>query len=416
MNFNFTKYFSALLILFFIFINAKKIDLHSIEEEIIQYNREGKHKLSQKKLSDILLNGDLTKEEEGNILFLMATTYRSVNDYMMCIEYLNRSNSIARQLPPDNILRMKIDYEYAFVYFDNNDYEKAEEAMKRIASKNYVNAFPEDNSYILMQEGYLFMIKKKYNEAEKKYYEAMDIMENANTCNVPIVYVKLMNLYGKRKDIGKAEEAYKESMQISDSCNILKYKILASSEMEKIYKENNLFAKAYLIGSKLDSLRRLENQDVKISEMHIVDKALTEKEQIIKEESDIWKRTVVLIVLILLSVLIAYYFFRKNKKIKKDRLRMKEEIEQMKEELNQYSQNSSDEKILNPELDLLLNSNKLTDRQKDLLILLADGLSNKEIAEKLFISENTVKYHTKNIYNILDIKDRKDFFKKLRNN
>ena len=95
---------------------------------------------------------------------------------------------------------------------------------------------------------------------------------------------------------------------------------------------------------------------------------------------------------------------------------MKEEIEQMKEELNQYSQNSSDEKILNPELDLLLNSNKLTDRQKDLLILLADGLSNKEIAEKLFISENTVKYHTKNIYNTLDIKDRKDFFKKLRNN
>ncbi|OJX34137.1 MAG: hypothetical protein BGO86_02370 [Chryseobacterium sp. 36-9] len=160
----------------------------------------------------------------------------------------------------------------------------------------------------------------------------------------------------------------------------------------------------------------MENQDVKISEMHIVDKALTEKEQIIKEESDIWKRTVVLIVLIVLSVLIAYYFFRKNKKIKKDRLRMKEEIEQMKEELNQYSQNSSDEKILNPELDLLLNSNKLTDRQKDLLILLADGLSNKEIAEKLFISENTVKYHTKNIYNTLDIKDRKDFFKKLRNN
>jgi hypothetical protein len=62
---------------------------------------------------------------------------------------------------------MKIDYEYAFVYFDNNDYEKAEEAMKRIASKNYVNAFPEDNSYILMQEGYLFMIKKNTMKLKK---------------------------------------------------------------------------------------------------------------------------------------------------------------------------------------------------------------------------------------------------------
>lgn len=55
----------------------------------------------------------------------------------------------------------------------------------------------------------------------------------------------------------------------------------------------------------------------------------------------------------------------------------------------------------------------LTDRQKELLALLAKGLSNKEIAEKLFISENTVKYHIKNIYLALGLKDRKELFLKI---
>lgn len=414
MNFNFTRYFLGFFILFSIFFSAKDLNLNSIEEEIIKNNREGKHQISQKRLSDILLSGELTKEEEANILFLMATTYRSVNDYMMCIDYLNKSSVIAKQLPEDNLLRMKLDYEYAFVYFDNNQYDKSEEVMKRIAAKKYLNSYPEDNSYILMQEGYLFLIKKQYNEAEKKYYEALKIMQAANSCNLPIVYAKLMNLYSKKKNIAKAEEIYDVSMQTSDSCNILKYKIFTASEMEKIYKENNLFGKAYLIGSELDSLRRLENQEVKISEMHIVDKAYTEKEQLIKEQSDIWKRTIILSIIILIAVLAVIYFYKKNRKIKRDKLLMGYELEQMKQELDSYSQNS--ENLQDSKRYFFLSSDELTDRQKELLIHLADGLSNKEIAEKLFISENTVKYHTKNIYTILDIKDRKDFFQKLRNN
>ena len=42
--------------------------------------------------------------------------------------------------------------------------------------------------------------------------------------------------------------------------------------------------------------------------------------------------------------------------------------------------------------------NSLTTREKEILELLADGLSNDEIAEKLFISKPTVKVHTSNIF------------------
>jgi DNA-binding NarL/FixJ family response regulator len=50
----------------------------------------------------------------------------------------------------------------------------------------------------------------------------------------------------------------------------------------------------------------------------------------------------------------------------------------------------------------------LTRRELEVLRELASGLSNQEIAERLFISENTVKYHVHSILEKLNLSDRKD--------
>lgn len=49
---------------------------------------------------------------------------------------------------------------------------------------------------------------------------------------------------------------------------------------------------------------------------------------------------------------------------------------------------------------------ELTDRELDVLKLIASGLSNSQIAEKLVISENTVKGHVSNILSKLHMADR----------
>jgi NarL family two-component system response regulator LiaR len=49
---------------------------------------------------------------------------------------------------------------------------------------------------------------------------------------------------------------------------------------------------------------------------------------------------------------------------------------------------------------------ELTDREMDVLRLIAEGLSNREIAEKLIISENTVKGYVSNILGKLHLNDR----------
>lgn len=50
--------------------------------------------------------------------------------------------------------------------------------------------------------------------------------------------------------------------------------------------------------------------------------------------------------------------------------------------------------------------NALTARETELLQLIGQGLGNQEIAQRLFLSEKTVKNHLTNIFRKLHVSDR----------
>ena len=50
----------------------------------------------------------------------------------------------------------------------------------------------------------------------------------------------------------------------------------------------------------------------------------------------------------------------------------------------------------------------------DVLRLLANGLSQREIATRLFLSFNTIHSHTKSIYNRLDVSNREQAIRRAR--
>jgi two-component system NarL family response regulator len=68
--------------------------------------------------------------------------------------------------------------------------------------------------------------------------------------------------------------------------------------------------------------------------------------------------------------------------------------------MGEFSQTSESKRIL--------NHPTLTRRELDVLRAIATGKSNQEIADQLYLSENTVKYHVHSILEKLHLKDRKE--------
>jgi DNA-binding CsgD family transcriptional regulator len=112
---------------------------------------------------------------------------------------------------------------------------------------------------------------------------------------------------------------------------------------------------------------------------------------------------------VLLSLALAY-------RIKK----MQEENTLINTQLNEYiSQvvtleeriqltNTQEENIIEKRIEVIAIKHELTERETDVFLYLAKGLNNQKIADELFVSINTVKFHTKNIYEKLDVKKRNE--------
>ena len=399
----------VLFIFLFGFLNSQNLDLKKIEAQVQQNNRIGKQLTSQKQLINLLEQDHFTIEEQAKINLLLAMTFRSINDYKSSINYLKKSETFAEDLNVNDSLRMSISAEMAFTYFDNHDYNSAEKIIKNITEKKYINLKLIDKAYIIMQSGYINFLKKNYHLAEFQYEESLKILEKNSPCNRPVVMVKQMQLFGRLNFLKKVDQLYDKIMAIADSCKIIKYKIYATDEINNIYILTKNQQKVFLYSTRLDSLNLKYNREQNLSEMHLKNQTMLEEENQAEKNS----RLLFLILAIFLGlslIILGIYFFRKSKLHKKETIGFEDEIKKIKDELKVYS---TIQFSYNQKENDILNSAQLNKRQKELLQMVSEGLSNKEIAEKISITEATVKYHLKNIYAILDIKNRKDMLGKL---
>ena len=76
---------------------------------------------------------------------------------------------------------------------------------------------------------------------------------------------------------------------------------------------------------------------------------------------------------------------------------------------NEKLTSTSFEKISN-----VLKENNITERETEIILLILESYTNKEISDSLFISEGTVKNHIYNIYKKLDVRNRTELVNYLK--
>jgi len=64
--------------------------------------------------------------------------------------------------------------------------------------------------------------------------------------------------------------------------------------------------------------------------------------------------------------------------------------------------------LVTPQGEQVIYRFNLTDRELEVLVLLAEGLTNQQTAEKLSISQSTLKFHSANIFQKLGVQTRSE--------
>ena len=127
--------------------------------------------------------------------------------------------------------------EKSFVYFDTKDYKTAFVLINQLKSSNYKYIPIETKAWIVMQEGYILMLNKKYLEAEKTLDEAITVLKDVSPSDLPNIYGKKMELYNEMKQYNKRDATFELALANTKKHKKIKYEMYLYQVKKNIYKK-----------------------------------------------------------------------------------------------------------------------------------------------------------------------------------
>lgn len=221
----------------------------------------------------------------------------------------------------------------------------------------------------------------------------------------------------------KSLEYFKNAMDIFKQIGDKKSLMEMGTLLSKVYISMGWYPEATQMmqfrNALKDSLMNVENKEI-IAEMESKYQ-LKEKNktiEVLQLEEELNRKQIrnqilfigFLVIVFILIVVIFYYNAIKNK-LNQKQLRLELQnyllrIDEMQLEIEKKEDCSKFSEAKIKDFDL-------SEREIEVLMFISRGYKNSEIAEKLFVSENTVKTHIKNIYIKLDVKNRVEALKRV---
>jgi DNA-binding CsgD family transcriptional regulator len=266
-------------------------------------------------------------------------------------------------------------------------------------------------------------------EAEKNYKEALKVFVALNDkSGEAAVYNNQGNLFQKKKDWKNAAISMEKSFEISNQSQNINHTVIIARNLSFVYEKLERPDKALTYRKIYDEYKEEVNdlaENLKYIEVDNQLKITQKDKELVQKSEEISKFKIGLIILGLLALVVfvvVIFMYRNNKKkianqliLEANILSIEKQIESVKSEnvsLKQQLLATEEELIkLNKKYagikeDLPHEIVPLSKREHEVLLYMAEGLPDKEIADKLFVSINTVRTHTRRIYDKLLVNNR----------
>ncbi len=401
----------------------------------------------------------------------LAVTYRKLNLEKEAFDSYFKALKLAEQINNKKGITISLNG-MGNVFLNTEQYDKALHYLKKALTIETELENPRGQEYGLANVGEVFLFKKEYDSAYYYFNKSLLLsLKNPRKESTAIKYNFFGLLYQKKKEYAKSInfyqkaipdfEKYKNNRYLSNSLiniginqlelkqfkkaknniqlglekaiqvkskenSTLGYKALTDYyKLTKDYK-NALITQQYATVYH-DSIVNEASQKNIIStqvayetykkDEEIQDLAKSKKISDEKAKSNYWRfiYSVLFSVVIIAGLLYLIVLLRKNSDL---------EIQQKNTELQNYllyideleRKSADNTKIEKQELSHKFDEYELSKRQIEVLKHISNGLNNTEIAEKMFVSNNTIKTHISNIYTKLDVKNRVQAIKKITSN
>lgn len=372
-----------------------------INKKVTIYNDSGKFEESIKLLKNVINNPKSSNYEIYNAYLQKYIIYKRLFNYAEAVNNLNLAEKFGLKSDQVDEVKIRIQIERLFVEFDSLRFDEVTKMLPKIDESKLNLVDDETHAFYLLVVGTMHQKNQNYALAEKYFDQSIEIIKVKSPKHLPNVYRKKISLYTQTNEKEKALASFDIGMQYATFHKMDIYVLNLYEQITEFFYHIKDYKKAY-------ETRIIVNElATKYDALNISGKLLILEKDLINKRKDSeikYERKIlvlfIIITFILTALLIALFLlYNVNKKnkvlIKIDNQNLHKELEKLSRANKENNQNT-----------INYNDYDLTARQKQIIKLVGQGKSNKEIGNELYISENTVKYHLKIIYNILNIHDR----------
>ncbi|NOQ76059.1 MAG: tetratricopeptide repeat protein [Crocinitomix sp.] len=345
----------------------------------------------------------------------LGIVYQQLGDYEKSIQFYQKSVNICKTLEREDLCASK--YNNIATVFEKQDneldsalfyYGKAIDIYKKLEELNSMVTLEANIANVYIQQN-------RFVEAEALLNHAESIEGSSDMSHS--IYEFKSALYLKQNNFFEAEQNALKSIERAKKNDYKEHELTGLSALIACYEKQNKFQLAYSTLQEhnllKEELKGIEQQS-QINKWSILYEMKEKDNQIeilqLKDEISQKRDRIFAIITFagITSFIVLFYIYFLHKKHAKLQIKsMEYNIAEYIKQLHDFEAEIHENELANHKLFLeKIKQFNLTEREEDVVLYISKGYKNIEIAEKMFVSINTVKTHIKNVFIKLDVRNR----------